>query len=49
MSIAERFESAFAPLAAAVAAGRIPGGVLGVVDASGNRVVRARVVDMGVK
>ena len=41
MSITRKFDAAFAPLDAAVAAGRIPGGVLGVVDASGNRVVRA--------
>jgi len=36
-----RLERAFAPLAAAVDAGRIPGGVLGVVDAEGNRAIRA--------
>lgn len=34
-------ERAFAPLAAAIAAGRIPGGVLGVVDRDGSRAVRA--------
>ena len=39
--IADRLDRAFAPLAAAVAAGRIPGGVLGVVDADGNRAARA--------
>ncbi|HEY8596625.1 MAG TPA: serine hydrolase domain-containing protein [Devosiaceae bacterium] len=37
----ERLEDAFTPLAEAVAAGRIPGGVLGIVDADGNRGVRA--------
>lgn len=36
-----RFERAFAVVAAAVAAGRIPGGVLGVVDAGGTRTIRA--------
>lgn len=36
-----RFERAFAPLQQAVEAGRIPGGVLGFVDASGRRSVRA--------
>src|SRR5690348_3035023 len=34
-------ERAFAPLRESVAAKRIPGGVLGVVDADGNRAVRA--------
>ncbi len=34
-------DRAFAPLAEAVAAGRIPGGVLGIVDATGDRAVRA--------
>jgi len=41
MSVDGIFERAFAPLAAAVEAKRIPGGVLGVVDASGARSVRA--------
>lgn len=41
MSIAVDIERGFAPLAEAVEAGRIPGGVLGVVDASGQRAVRA--------
>jgi CubicO group peptidase (beta-lactamase class C family) len=41
MSIEDDLERAFAPLAEAVEAGRIPGGVLGVVDASGRRAVRA--------
>jgi CubicO group peptidase (beta-lactamase class C family) len=36
-----RLDRAFAPLAAAIEAGRIPGGVLGVVDRDGNRAVRA--------
>jgi len=36
-----RLERAFAPLVAAVDAGRIPGGVLGVIDAEGNRAIRA--------
>lgn len=40
-ALAERFEHAFAPLAAAVAAGRIPGGVLGLVSAVGARLTRA--------
>ncbi len=40
-ALAERFDRAFAPLAAAVAAGRIPGGVLGLVAADGTRLVRA--------
>jgi CubicO group peptidase (beta-lactamase class C family) len=42
MSILEsKLERAFAPLAAAIEAGRIPGGVLGLVDRDGNRVTRA--------
>lgn len=41
MSLVEQFERAFAPLAASIETGRIPGGVLGVVDAQGNRAVRA--------
>lgn len=36
-----RFERAFEPLEQWVASGRIPGGVLGIVDASGQRMVRA--------
>lgn len=39
--IAQRFERAFVPLEQAVAAGRIPGGVLGVVDKGGQRSTRA--------
>lgn len=39
--IAQRFERAFIPLEQAVAAGRIPGGVLGVVDKGGQRFTRA--------
>ena len=35
------FNRAFAPLKAAVAAKRIPGGVLGIVDKNGERVVRS--------
>jgi CubicO group peptidase (beta-lactamase class C family) len=38
---AQRFDRAFAPLGAAVAAGRIPGGVLGIIDRKGNRMIRA--------
>ncbi len=38
---AAMFERAFAPLAAAVEAGRIPGGVLGLVTADGDRLTRA--------
>lgn len=40
-TVSQKRDSAFAPLETAVAAGRIPGGVLGVVDADGNRAVRA--------
>jgi len=40
-AVHDQLERAFVPLDAAVEAGRIPGGVLGVVDASGNRAVRA--------
>ncbi|MGB3027118.1 serine hydrolase domain-containing protein [Paradevosia shaoguanensis] len=40
-AFADRFERAFAPLAASIEAGRIPGGVLGVVDADGTRMTRA--------
>ena len=39
-SIAQ-FDRAFAALAEAVEAGRIPGGVLGVIDGDGQRTVRA--------
>lgn len=39
--LAQRFDRAFAPVEAAVAAGRIPGGVLGIVDLDGSRMVRA--------
>ncbi|MFS8053142.1 serine hydrolase [Rhizobium sp. BR 317] len=38
---AQRFDRAFQPVDAAVAAGRIPGGVLGMIDRDGNRMVRA--------
>lgn len=41
MSVEPILERAFAPLHDAVAAGRIPGGVLGVIDADGNRAVRS--------
>lgn len=41
MSVEPILERAFAPLRDAVAAGRIPGGVLGVVDAEGSRAVRS--------
>jgi CubicO group peptidase (beta-lactamase class C family) len=41
MSIETTLDRAFVPLQAAVEAGRIPGGVLGIVDASGARAVRA--------
>ena len=40
-TVADKLELAFVPLAEAIAAGRIPGGVLGVVDAGGNRAIRA--------
>jgi CubicO group peptidase (beta-lactamase class C family) len=36
-----RLESAFAPLETAIGNGRIPGGVLGFIDADGNRAARA--------
>ncbi|MBB4052985.1 CubicO group peptidase (beta-lactamase class C family) [Devosia subaequoris] len=39
--IEAQLDRAFAPLAAAIEAGRIPGGVLGVVDRNGDRAVRA--------
>ncbi|MFS8046414.1 serine hydrolase domain-containing protein [Rhizobium sp. BR 314] len=41
MQFEERFDRAFAPLEQAVASARIPGGVLGMVDLDGNRLVRA--------
>lgn len=41
IALEERFDRAFAPLGAAVVEGRIPGGVLGIVDAAGNRMVCA--------
>ena len=41
MSLESVLDRAFVPLADAIAAGRIPGGVLGIVDASGQRVTRA--------
>ncbi|WP_425430610.1 serine hydrolase domain-containing protein [Devosia indica] len=41
MPVAVQLDRAFAPLAAAIEAGRIPGGVLGVVDRNGNRAIKA--------
>jgi CubicO group peptidase (beta-lactamase class C family) len=41
MSVDTLLQRAFAPLQAAVEANRIPGGVLGIVDADGNRAVRS--------
>ena len=41
MDLEEKFERGFAPVAEAVVAGKIPGGVLGLVDASGMQVTRA--------
>lgn len=41
MSVEPILDRAFAPLRDAVAAGRIPGGVLGMVDADGSRAVRS--------
>ncbi|AVA25443.1 serine hydrolase [Rhizobium sp. NXC24] len=38
---AQRFDRAFQPVEAAVATGRIPGGVLGIIDRDGDRMVRA--------
>lgn len=38
--VTDRLERGFAPLEQAVAAGRIPGGILGIVDREGNRAVR---------
>ncbi|KQN72738.1 serine hydrolase domain-containing protein [Devosia sp. Leaf64] len=40
-SVATKLDSAFVHLEAAIQSGRIPGGVLGIVDSSGNRAVRA--------
>lgn len=40
-SVSKILDRAFVPLDAAVAAGRIPGGVLGIVDRDGSRAVRA--------
>jgi CubicO group peptidase (beta-lactamase class C family) len=40
MSVQAAFDRAFVPLEHAVAAGRIPGGILGVVDANGDRATR---------
>lgn len=40
-ALAARFGRAFAPVEEAVAAGRIPGGVLGIVDLDGGRMIRA--------
>ncbi|MBZ9981972.1 MULTISPECIES: serine hydrolase [unclassified Mesorhizobium] len=40
-NLAQIFDRAFQPLAAAVAAKRIPGGVLGIVDRNGDRITRA--------
>jgi CubicO group peptidase (beta-lactamase class C family) len=37
----QKLEAAFAPLATAVQTGRIPGGVLGLIDDAGNRVMRS--------
>jgi CubicO group peptidase (beta-lactamase class C family) len=39
--VSAQLDRAFAPLAAAIETGRIPGGVLGVVDRNGNRAARA--------
>jgi CubicO group peptidase (beta-lactamase class C family) len=41
MSSSQLLDRAFAPLSEAVAAGRIPGGVLGIVERGGTRAVRA--------
>lgn len=38
--VKDRLDWAFGPLEAAIAAGKIPGGVLGLVDAEGNRALR---------
>lgn len=39
-SLESKLDRAFAPVAAAIEAGKIPGGVLGIVDRDGNRVTR---------
>lgn len=41
MQFEERFDRAFVPLEEAVASARIPGGVLGMADLDGNRLMRA--------
>ena len=41
MSLDERLDRAFEPIATAIADGRVPGGVLGVVEKDGARAVRA--------
>ena len=41
MTLDAKLEAGFAPLAAAIDAGRIPGGVLGIVEAGGGRALRA--------
>jgi CubicO group peptidase (beta-lactamase class C family) len=41
MTVTDQLDRAFAPLEAAIGAGRIPGGVLGIVDRDGQRAVRA--------
>lgn len=41
MEIEERLQRAILPLESAIAAGRIPGGVLGIVDAEGRRAIGA--------
>ncbi|PBB27649.1 MULTISPECIES: serine hydrolase [unclassified Mesorhizobium] len=40
-ALAQLFDRSFAPLEAAVSTKRIPGGVLGIVDSNGHRIVRA--------
>ncbi|MGX7871744.1 serine hydrolase domain-containing protein [Mesorhizobium sp. ORM6] len=40
-NLAQIFDRAFQPLKAAVTGGRIPGGVLGIVDKNGHRITRA--------
>ncbi|TGQ68406.1 MAG: serine hydrolase [Mesorhizobium sp.] len=39
--LAQLFDRAFQPLATAVSAKRIPGGVLGIVDSNGHRIIKA--------
>ncbi|GLQ54685.1 serine hydrolase domain-containing protein [Devosia nitrariae] len=41
MTLYSRLDAGFAPLAAAIETGHIPGGVLGIVDGEGRRAVRA--------